>query len=71
MYLNSVSTEVSDGKEIIDTRKWPAASGVTIELCAGIVDKDESLEKIAQTEVLEECGYSVPLKALKKVTSFR
>lgn len=44
--------------------------GSTIELCAGIVDKDLSLEQIAKEEIEEECGYDVPLESIEKVTSF-
>lgn len=44
--------------------------GVTIELCAGIVDKTLTLEEIAQEEIEEECGYAVPLEAIHRVTSF-
>jgi len=44
--------------------------GMTIELCAGLVDKDLTLEKIAQEEILEECGYDVPLKMIEKISSF-
>uniref|UniRef100_A0A3P8UQN8 Uridine diphosphate glucose pyrophosphatase NUDT14 n=1 Tax=Cynoglossus semilaevis TaxID=244447 RepID=A0A3P8UQN8_CYNSE len=52
---------------------WPPAStGVTYELCAGLVDKpDLSLEEIARQEVLEECGYDVPVSKLRKITSYR
>ncbi|XP_060117892.1 uridine diphosphate glucose pyrophosphatase NUDT14 isoform X2 [Heteronotia binoei] len=50
----------------------PASVGVTYELCAGIIDKPElSLEEIACQEVLEECGYEVPLASLKRITSYR
>jgi UDP-sugar diphosphatase len=42
----------------------------TYELCAGIVDKEASLKQIAREEVDEECGYDVPLKRIKKVSSF-
>ena len=45
-------------------------NGMTVELCAGIVDKDLSLEEIASEEIAEECGYSVPPSALERVTSF-
>lgn len=38
------------------------------ELCAGIVDKEKSLEDIAKDEILEETGYEA--KSLKKITSF-
>ncbi|XP_076201713.1 uridine diphosphate glucose pyrophosphatase NUDT14 isoform X4 [Aptenodytes patagonicus] len=50
----------------------PAVVGVTYELCAGIVDKpDLSLEEIACEEVLEECGYRVPVTDLRRITSYR
>ncbi|XP_013038524.1 uridine diphosphate glucose pyrophosphatase NUDT14 isoform X3 [Anser cygnoides] len=50
----------------------PAVVGVTYELCAGIVDKpDLSLEEIACEEILEECGYRVPVTNLRKITSYR
>jgi len=42
--------------------------GFTYELCAGIVDKELSLEKIAIEEIDEECGYK--LESLERVTSF-
>ncbi|XP_068255998.1 uridine diphosphate glucose pyrophosphatase NUDT14 isoform X2 [Nyctibius grandis] len=49
----------------------PAVVGVTYELCAGIVDKpDLSLEEIACGEVLEECGYRVPVTDLRRITSY-
>ena len=38
------------------------------ELCAGIVDKDTSLEEIAKEEVVEETGYEA--KSLQKITTF-
>ncbi len=47
------------------------ADGFTYELCAGLVDKDKSLEVIAKEEIEEECGYSVEVDALEKITSFR
>ncbi|MBN2721678.1 MAG: NUDIX domain-containing protein [Campylobacterales bacterium] len=45
-------------------------TGMSIELCAGIVDKNLSLEKIIQEEILEECGYDVGLSHISKITSF-
>ena len=42
----------------------------TYELCAGIVDKEKSLEEIALEEIDEECGYKVELKNIEKITSF-
>ncbi|XP_035380346.1 uridine diphosphate glucose pyrophosphatase NUDT14 [Electrophorus electricus] len=50
----------------------PASAGVTFELCAGLVDKPHlSLEEIARQEVLEECGYDVPVARLRRITSYR
>ena len=46
------------------------SDGYTLELCAGIVDKEKSLEQIAKEEIYEECGYDVPVKKLDKITSF-
>ena len=45
-------------------------NGMMYELCAGIVDKDMSLTQIAQEEVLEECGYDVPLSTITRVSAF-
>lgn len=44
--------------------------GMSLELCAGIVDKEMSLQQIAQEEIEEECGYCVPLEKVEKITSF-
>ncbi len=44
--------------------------GMTVELCAGLVDKRLPLETIAQEEILEECGYDVPLETIERVTAF-
>ncbi len=42
----------------------------TYELCAGIIDKDVSLEQIVKEEIDEECGYNVDTKDIKKITSY-
>lgn len=42
----------------------------TYELCAGIVDKNKTLEQIAKEEIDEECGFDVPLECIEKITSF-
>lgn len=46
------------------------SDGHTYELCAGIVDKEVSLEQIALEEVEEETGYRVSLEQMQKVTSY-
>lgn len=47
------------------------AVGITLELCAGIVDKDKSIAEIAREEVEEECGYKVKIDEMKFVQNFR
>jgi len=44
---------------------------LTIEFCAGIVDKNKSLEEIAVDEVREECGYEVKVSDMEKIISCR
>ncbi|XP_022214995.1 uridine diphosphate glucose pyrophosphatase NUDT14-like [Drosophila obscura] len=55
----------------VDLQKFPPEMGITLELCAGQVDKDKSLEDIAREEILEECGYDVPADGLQKVFQYR
>lgn len=69
VYLSDAKVE--DTGDTVDTKKYPSSLGMTIELCAGIVDKDQSLVETARDEVLEECGYDVPLSSFQKVTSYR
>ncbi|MCW8894707.1 MAG: NUDIX hydrolase [Sulfurimonas sp.] len=45
-------------------------NGMMYELCAGIVDKDASNAQIAKEEILEECGYDIPVESLEKISSF-
>lgn len=45
--------------------------GLTVEFCAGIVDKNKSLEEIAAAEVREECGYEIKISDLQKIISCR
>ena len=48
-----------------------AEKGITLELCAGIIDKcDKTPAEIAQLEVLEECGYDTPLENIDHVLTF-
>ena len=42
--------------------------GMTVELCAGIVDKNLTLAEIAMEEIEEECGYAVPLESIERIT---
>nr|CAD7447616.1 unnamed protein product [Timema bartmani] len=69
VYYSSIPS--CDQTTPIDTDKYPSKLGITIELCAGIVDKEIPLEEIASIEVLEECGYDVPASKLETITTFR
>ena len=45
----------------LDVSSTPGSVGITLELCAGIVDKSKPLIEVAQDEIEEECGYKVPI----------
>jgi len=45
-------------------------NGMMYELCAGIVDKDIPNIDIAREEILEECGYDVPINSIKKISTY-
>ena len=49
----------------------PVSAACCYELCSGIVDKKKSLLEMARDEVLEECGYSVPLDTIRLITSYQ
>jgi len=77
VYLNRLpsSAGVDPSSVALGTRpdalSLPGSAGVTLELCAGIVDKPgKSLAEIAREEVLEECGYDVQPERLERVKSF-
>lgn len=61
---------LEQGSDRLDGAKYPGDVGLTIEFCAGRVDKQLSLEQIAKEEVLEECGYDVPVDSLEYVQSY-
>lgn len=61
--------ETTDPKILLE--KYPVNLAFTNELCAGIVDKSKPLIEIAREEVLEECGYNVPIERIEHVLSYR
>ena len=69
MYLAQIPN-IHQGS-IVKTDEHDIKKGYSLELCAGIVDKNDNIEKIAKDEVLEECGYDVPESSLRKIFSFR
>ncbi|XP_044261683.1 uridine diphosphate glucose pyrophosphatase NUDT14-like [Tribolium madens] len=69
VYLSRIPKGARVG--MIDTAKYPASLGITLEFCAGLEDKTASTEQIAREEILEECGYDVPLEKLEKIGTFK
>jgi len=74
VYFGSASrpTGVNHVPTNVDWSTIPSKLGITVELCAGIVDEPKlSLKEIMQKEVLEECGYNVPLENFQQIISYR
>lgn len=71
VYHGLVSADAGADGRSIDMKMYPPSLAVTLELCAGIVDKPISLAEIAREEVLEECGYDVPVERLEEIISYR
>ncbi|KAL0102677.1 hypothetical protein PUN28_018173 [Cardiocondyla obscurior] len=57
-------------EKVIDVERYPATLGLSLELCAGIVDKDKSLVEIAKDELKEECGYEAPTSTFSEITTY-
>ncbi|WDL69475.1 NUDIX hydrolase [Helicobacter winghamensis] len=53
-----------------NTKHLKSEIGYTFELCAGITDKNKPLNVIMQEEILEECGYNIPLENIIQITEF-
>lgn len=67
-YLESLGN-VANSDDLVE--KFPPKNAITIELCAGICDKDLPLNEIAREELLEECGYDVSVDRIEEVIRFR
>nr|XP_045618549.1 uridine diphosphate glucose pyrophosphatase NUDT14-like [Procambarus clarkii] len=70
VYYSGIAPE-DRGRSTVDTVKYPGIRGLTLEFCAGIVDKSKNLVEIAREEVLEECGYDVPVEKFEQVITYR
>ncbi|CAG0914473.1 unnamed protein product [Notodromas monacha] len=64
-YVSSLPEDEIGVGNCVSVEKYPANTGFTVELCAGIVDKNLSLEAIAA----EECGHAVDPRKLEKIVS--
>ncbi|CAH1957023.1 unnamed protein product [Acanthoscelides obtectus] len=71
VYFGCLAEEDRKVGATVDTQKYPPEIGITLELCAGIVDKAIAEIEIAKEEILEECGYDVPVTNLVKIGSYR
>nr|CAI5862238.1 unnamed protein product [Callosobruchus analis] len=71
VYFGCIADEDRKVGAVIDTQKYPPEIGITLELCAGIMDKAIPEAEIAKEEILEECGYNVPVTNLLKIGSYR
>ncbi|XP_005410914.1 PREDICTED: uridine diphosphate glucose pyrophosphatase isoform X2 [Chinchilla lanigera] len=50
----------------------PGSAGVTVELCAGLMDQPGlSMEQVACKEAWEECGYCLAPSDLRRVATYR
>ena len=57
VYMSKAGSGLDVGDQV-DTDKFPGSLGLTLELCAGIVDKELSLQEIAVEEVRTLLGES-------------
>lgn len=62
---------IPEKQDKINVKRYPATLGLSLELCAGIVDKNKSLIEIAKDELKEECGYEAPLSAFNQILTYR
>jgi len=71
-YGNSVPATGDNSVPEVNWSEIPASNGITLELCAGIVDEHTlTLKEIMKKEILEECGYDVPLQNIESIRSYR
>lgn len=69
---HEIVTSSGGSIENLDLVKFPPKIGVTLELCGGMVDKKNlSAAEIAREEVLEECGFDIPVNRLKQIFNFK
>ncbi|XP_055679571.1 uridine diphosphate glucose pyrophosphatase NUDT14-like [Lutzomyia longipalpis] len=71
VYHGVISSAEGTNPTTIDLEKYPPQLGITVELCAGIVDKTKPLIEIAKEEILEEVGYDVPVDRIETVLTYR
>lgn len=69
VYASRLIEEEAKGAD--GDKNLPYSAGFTYELCAGLADKEGcTVQEVAREEILEECGFDVPLFSVEKVTSY-
>lgn len=75
VYLSTLTTSTSNLTDFDpDHLQTPTNEkvGYTMELCAGLADKDgKTPQEVMREEIIEETGYDVPLESIKFISSFR
>ncbi|KAJ6638900.1 Uridine diphosphate glucose pyrophosphatase NUDT14 [Pseudolycoriella hygida] len=71
VYYAAVSENGSETDDNVNSTKYPPKLAITLELCAGIVDKDLPLKEIAREEILEECGFNISSDRIEEVMTYR
>lgn len=75
VYLSTLTASTPDLADFDPSKLQTPTSdkvGYTMELCAGLADKDgKTPQEVMQEEIEEETGYSVPLESVKFINSFR
>ena len=72
--LEAHTENISGVHHDLENLNWSKVNpkeGFTYELCAGICDKAKSLHETIKEEILEECGYSVEIENIHKLTQAR
>ncbi|KAL5279148.1 NUDT14 family protein [Megaselia abdita] len=69
---HGIVTSSGGSLENIDLKKYPPKIGITLELCGGMEDKENlSSVEIAREEVLEECGFDIPVDRFNQVFKYK
>lgn len=75
VYMSTLSSFLTDPTEFDPskiTTPIDPKTGYTMELCAGLADKEgKTPQEVMQEEIMEETGYNVPLESIKFISSFR
>ncbi|KAF0973357.1 hypothetical protein FDP41_008564 [Naegleria fowleri] len=71
MEIASSSTAFTTTTTTATATTTPPKAKLSFELCAGLLDKHgKSPLETMQAEILEECGYYVPLRMIEPITSY-